>query len=113
MSHAEQAAEAIVALINSRPTTPRLDEIVAIIARVGSNPVTLPRLSAEIRAKIAELRAAYDVVAKLHPGPDFDAAEARVDLLADELNDLEEQIPNPPRSLADIVMRADVAMYWT
>ena len=44
LSVSEAAAE-IVRMINSRPVSPRAEEIAAVIARVAATPATLPQLS--------------------------------------------------------------------
>jgi hypothetical protein len=43
----------------------------------------------------------------------FRVVEAEIKALIGELNALEAQIPNPPRSFADVTMRAEIALYWT
>jgi hypothetical protein len=74
----------------------------------------LPQLAIDIRGKVGELRAAY---ARLGPIDDahasYRAVEAQIKALIGELNDLEAQFPNPPRSFADVAMRAEIALYWT
>ena len=72
-----------------------------------------PSWPSDIRAKISELGVAYDVLGKLDNGPECDAADAVVERLKAELCELEEQIPSPPRSYADIRMRAELALYWS
>jgi hypothetical protein len=118
MSHSNpqiSQAAAVLALINSSPRTPTQEAIAAIIAKTVSAPQQLPKpkLVTDIRAKIAELRAAYAVQGHLHDGPEFDAAEAKVDALKVDLDALEAEIPSPPQSPADIAMRADVALFWS
>ena len=116
MSHVSQAAAEIVALINVSPRSPRQDEIEAIIAKaMAPQPVAnapVPQLAVDIRAKIAEIGVAYDVLGRLRPGPEEDAAEAVVEQLKADLCRLELQIPGPPQSYADIRMRAEMAVYW-
>jgi hypothetical protein len=116
------AAAEIVALINSRSQSPWPHEIEAIIAKaIAPEPMasprmasgSVPKLASDIRAKIAELGVAYDVLGKLDNGPECDAAEVAVERLKAELCDLEKQIPKPPRSYADIRMRAELALYWS
>ena len=111
------AAAEIVALINSRAQSPWPEEIEAIIAKaVAPQPMAdtpVSNLSLAIRAKIAQLHAAYATLGKLHDGPEFDAAEAVVDRLKADLCDLEEMIPKPPRAYADLVTRAELALYWS
>ena len=81
-------------------------------ARRSSHGAPVPKLTSDIRAKIAELDAAYAVLGPLLPGPEHDAADSVVERLKAELCDLEEQIPKPPRSFADIRMFAELALYW-
>ena len=57
LSVSEAAAE-IVRMINSRPVSPRADEIAAVITRAAATPVTLPQLSPdhlEYRKIVAEI----------------------------------------------------------
>jgi hypothetical protein len=82
-----------------------------LASSLASSP--LPQLALDIRAKIAELRPEHAVLGGLHPGPEYDAAEAVVERLNAELADLEEQIPVPPRTYADVRMRAELALYWS
>ena len=73
---------------------------------------SVPKLASDIRAKIAELGVAYDALGRLRPGPEEDAAEAVVEQLKADLRRLELQIPEPPQSYADVVMRAEMALHW-
>jgi hypothetical protein len=99
--------------IDGGEPSPWPHEIEAIIAKamaMAPAPPTasappVPKLASDIRAKIAELGAAYDVLGKFPDGPECDAAEAVVERLKAELCELEEQIPSPSRSYADMLSR--------
>jgi hypothetical protein len=73
----------------------------------------LPQLAIDIRDKIGELRAAYDRLGPIDDAHAFRVVEAEIKALIGELNALDAQIPNPPRSFADVTMRAEIALYWT
>jgi hypothetical protein len=108
----QQAASAIVALINSSPRSPRQEEIEAIIANVapsGTAPAT--PLLMKIRETAARLGEAFDVQGKVHPADKAadKAAQARIDEFQDELDQLEDQIASPPQSFADLVAWAEIA----
>ena len=108
---APEAAAAIMALINSSPRSPRQEEIEAIVAKVlpsGTAPAT-PLLT-KIRETAARLDEAFDVQGKVKPGdPVEEAAQARIDQLQGDLEDLEGQISNPPQSFADLIAWAVIA----
>jgi len=112
----ESAAASIVSLINSSPRSPHQSEIEAIIAKaLAPQPLAspaVPTLALDIHAKIAQLHAAYAALAKLKNGPECDAAEAHVEKLKAELVSLEEQMPKPPRTYADVRTQAELSLYW-
>ena len=109
----QEAAAQIVALINSRPHSPRADEIEAIIARAGSvsaaNVVPASPLSPRIRELTALIFDGFKRQGPLLPGPEADAVQAQIDQWQDELEELEDQIPSPPRSFADLIAWAEIA----
>ena len=112
----QAAAAEVLALIQSRPTSPWPHEIEAILSKaiapqplpssVASSPP--PRLAQDIRATIARLHEAWDVLEHLVKGPEFHVAEADVEALTDELRALEEQL-FPPSSCGDLVLLAEIA----
>jgi hypothetical protein len=114
MSHisrsAEQAAQAILALINSSPRTPTQEAIAAIIANVAPSTPVLGDHAASERTE--ELKAAIAVV---------EAAEEAYEV-TDESDDLDELYRSfearceaiwaiPPRTLADLQLRAMIAKH--
>jgi hypothetical protein len=113
---AQQAAAEVLALINGKPQTPTQGEIESIIARAWLSPAqrtSEPQLAIDIWDKIGELRAAYERLGPIDEDHAFRAVEAEIKALIGDLNALEAQIPNPPRSFADVAMRAEIALYWT
>src|SRR5262245_57540265 len=54
---------------------------------------------------------AVGVQAKLYPGAEHDAAEAEVMRWTATLKELEAQVPNPPRSYADLVLLAEIGRH--
>ena len=111
----QEAAAAVVALINSNPRSPRQEEIEAIIAKAVSS---LPEPSAgsspllpKIREAVIRLNEAFDVQGKVHPYDKAadDAAQARIDEFQDALEELEDQIPSPAQSFSDLVAWAEIA----
>jgi hypothetical protein len=99
------AAAAIVALINERPQSPRQDEIEAIIAKVA--PAAPALHVSELRHRIRAAIARVDEAERAGE----DAADAVASTGWDELYRLEEQIPNPPQSFADLLIRAELAYF--
>ena len=92
----QQAAAAIVALINSSPRSPRQDEIEAILARIGHAPaqdVPISDLRIRLRKAIAKSNAALDVLARLPDGAEFHLAEAERAMWEDEIAAIEKEIP--------------------
>jgi hypothetical protein len=107
-----EAAAAIVALINASPRSPRQEEIEAIIAKHATSaaaPAT--PMVAEIRDTVARLDEAFAVLGKVRPTDKAseEAAQARVDELQDRLEELGNQIPDPPETLADLMAWAEIA----
>jgi len=109
----EEAAAAIVALINSSPRSPRQDEIEAILARIMPAPATdvpISDLRIRLRKAMANSDAALQRASRLL-GAEFDIAEAERVQWGDEIAAMEKEIPNPPRSFEDLVARAEIARY--
>jgi hypothetical protein len=114
-SHAiSTAAAEIVALINSRAQSPWPQEIEAIIAKVAPAAEAPAQRASElghkIRAAIARANEAEQAMAALS-GEAFEAASAIADQRHAELDLLEEQLPNPPMTFDDIVIRAELAYF--
>ena len=110
-SSPKEAAAAIMALINSSPRSPTQAEIEAILANiVPSSTAPATPLLTEIRETAVRLDEAFDVQGKVAPGdPVEEAAQARIDQLQGDLEDLEGQISSPPRSFADLIAWAEIA----
>jgi hypothetical protein len=112
ISPIQQAAAAIVRLINSSPRSPRQEEIEAIIANVATSGIApATPLLTKIRETATRLHEAYDVLGSVHPADKAadQAAQARIDELQDELEELGDQIASPPQSLTDLVAWAEIA----
>jgi hypothetical protein len=95
-----EAASEIAALINSRPESPRLDEIEAIIAKVMR-----PVLNADQARLRAEWDAALDACSDDVPDEELNAAGNRVDDFARRI------LAQPVHGLADLKLLAEVC-YW-
>jgi hypothetical protein len=97
-----RAASQIIALINSRPVSPRQDEIEVIIAKALIGEVAQRRspLHEEIKRVANEYCKAFEI-----------DDDPRVQECQAELSALKAQIPNPPRSFAHIVARAEIAYF--
>src|SRR5262245_17821484 len=94
-----EAAAAIIALINSKPRSPRIEEVEAILSRIG--PTALQEAPAsDIRIRLRKAMARHDEslewASKLKPGPELACAEAELDNWAEEIAALEAVIPHPP-----------------
>jgi hypothetical protein len=89
----EQAAAAIVKLINAKPRTPTVAEIEAVIAKAVPPVMTASTLLPQVRQTVARLAEAERVAGELEliSKADFDAASAEVDGLRAELRALEDQ----------------------
>ena len=103
-----EAAAAIVTLINSRAQSPWPDEIEAIIAKAiaaEAPALHVSELGRKLRADLARFDAWL--------GEDVSDADWD-DVWGSDWNEiyrLEAQIPNPPRSFADVVARAELAYF--
>jgi hypothetical protein len=113
-----EAAEQIVALINSRASSPRLEEIEALISKaIGpAVPATLDRL-AQLQTAIAAIEAAED--ARRPSGGMIATTAAEMDAvrtydkLCEPLTALSEAVWNTsPRTLTDLKERALIAQHW-
>jgi hypothetical protein len=120
----DQAAAEIIALINARPSSPRLDEIEAIIAKVC--PLGLTEDEAYMRnvmrtsntpllLKTEVLLAAgwqAEVAACAADGlPERPQRDQELDQAWEKLRALEDEIPLPPTCIGDIIAQALVAHY--
>jgi hypothetical protein len=107
----QQAAAEIIQLINTRPTSPRPDEIEAIIARVASGCSLLAAmpLSAE-QAQLHEAIQHLVDIGKTMGAEDYrEGLEKRHHQAYCRVEELAERIPTPARSLTDVILRAQVA----
>jgi hypothetical protein len=109
-----EAAAAVVELINSSPRSPRVEEIEAVLSRIGIAPQDAPPIS-DLRVRLHEAIVRHDEAlsraSKLLPGAECDCAEADLETWGDAIGALEAAIPNPPRSYQDIVARAEIARH--
>jgi hypothetical protein len=113
MQSAEQAADAILALINSRPRNPTSAEIAAVIRQFSPQDAAEETpLAAQIRAAMAAKEAADEACAKPLDGPAFDEAEALCDQRRAELLVLARRIPSPPHTLEHVALLAELAFHF-
>jgi hypothetical protein len=103
----EQAATAIIDLMNSRPQCPGRDEIEAILkkmtwARIDGSVVL------EVR-RVSALLAERERAAGKLKGAAFHAANAERARWQARLDELEAQVPNPQSSFSDLVVLAEIA----
>jgi hypothetical protein len=117
-----QAAEAVAALINSRASSPRVDELQTIIARVGQVEPT-PPLHEAIRAMIRNLQSARIARcdaddAAMQEGRNADQcpvvkrAAHRVECLETEFEAMRSELWGAPvRCFGDALILAEVAQY--
>jgi hypothetical protein len=108
----EQAAIDILALINRTPAPPSVDEIKTILEEMAWVPdANCSTVLGEVRRVAACLHESYEVAGKLHPGAEFDAANAEIDRWRAALEDLENQVPNLPGSYGDLMVLAEIARF--
>jgi hypothetical protein len=116
-SSADQVADAVLALINSRPQTPRREEIAAIFAKVlPSAEVGVPKrhaewaaLSAEVGAADAKSRALSDATNDLLT-KEVQAAEDEAWPIYERLSDCEQRIlAEPVHASADLMLLAEAS----
>jgi hypothetical protein len=108
----EQAAIGILALIKSTQAPPTIDEIKTILKKMAWVPDAdwFAALGA-VRRVEACLHESYEVAGKLHPGAEFDAANAEVNRWRGALDELVNQISNPPCSYTDLMVLAEIARF--
>jgi hypothetical protein len=112
-----EAARAIVLLINQRPTSPRQDEIEAILAKVTSPSLYLqeePTLALEIRRLHEKADEANERVGYHPPVSELrNACIDEHDRFMEQATRIAEAVWSaPPRSIADLYVRAEIARYW-
>lgn len=103
------AAERIAALINSRPRSPTISEMATIIAEAQTETAEAElwpadKIETEIRETIAEYQALVD--ARCQQVDQFDKLE-------DRINALEQQLPERPRTVSNLISRAELAWVWS
>jgi hypothetical protein len=113
LSQAAAAAE-IVALINSRVSSPRQEELEAIIAKVGGGaavPADLDRL-AHWDGVVRQYLAFHDAAAA-PAGESLEDNTKRYDRVGDALCAETEAVwAKPVRDWGDVILRAAVAVHW-
>jgi len=122
-SPAREAATAVLALINSRPQSPRIDEIEAIIAKVALPASESSPLAQKIRALIpavqeaviAEQDAEHRAIEERREAeacPTWRAARKRTLELDAELTALSQQLwRTPVGDFDNILLRAEIAQH--
>jgi hypothetical protein len=104
----KQATTAILELINSRSTSPRQDEIEAIVARAGLTVMdTLSDDEARVIEAIHEFIAAQRALE--NAGDDDEDEEARFAAAERRVGELAERLPTPTRSFTELVLLTQVA----
>jgi hypothetical protein len=104
----EEASAALLALINSRPASPRLDEIEAIIGRVPNAGAEPARCNSGLDEWCGILNAYFEESGRPENEPD-----ERADPLLDALCAKTDVIwAKPVRTWDDLVVRAAMAVYW-
>ena len=118
----QQAAAEIAALIHSRPSSPRIDEFEAIIARVASR-ASPPALSgghdeaiaddyAAWRKHVTEAEAALGAADKKLGDPRQAELEAISDAASERQEEFEQAIwKRPARGIGDVQFLAELLMY--
>ena len=103
---AQEAATELHALINSRVSSPRIEEIVAIVAKVAPMPPAAPE---EATARISALRAAVAACEQERYLPEgiSDASERLLTRLSEAV------YSRPVTSFSDLQERAIIARHWT
>jgi hypothetical protein len=111
--HINRAAEAIVALINSRPASPSRAEIAAVIAgNMGSSPVRDVALRGEWSRLVAEFEDACEISGELvETTPEGAAAAAVTQACAARYNAFCTQLWAVPPAEADIGLIAQVLFH--
>jgi hypothetical protein len=113
----QQAAAEIVQLINMRPTSPRQDEIEAIVARASGPalPATLSEVQTQLREAIQEYVATEKVLDEANRArldekdpQQHRAIQVRFEVALDRVGELADQLPAPARSITDVVLLAGV-----
>jgi hypothetical protein len=109
----EAAAAEIVALINARPTSPRQDEIEAIIAKVAAPASPAIMRTALLDRLDAALEHAHAAERRLGnaEGKAWDAASVDYEEAFAALRAVEAEIPSPPQSFADVLAWAKIAHF--
>jgi hypothetical protein len=99
-----EAGAEIAALINSRASSPRQDEIEAIIAKAMTTPAATPTLSSEhlaYRKIVAEIERCND-----DPDMPDEETDAALSRLQEQASELEAEIwAKPAKTLADVAAR--------
>jgi hypothetical protein len=120
----QEAAAAIVALINSSPRSPHQDEIEAILGRVAVSPgpITASAKATEWRCALAALRQGFELrgeeykrwkAAGREPTNDDLDPVADIDALSDRVDSVTHAIWAAGATCwADIALFAEVARYW-
>jgi hypothetical protein len=108
----DQIAQAIISLINSQPRSPTKDELAAVIVRAMATPAATPTLSSEhlaYRKLVAEIEPYNELDSGMSDGEEGEAALAR---LQEQASELETEIwAKPAKTLADVLLRAEIALH--
>lgn len=112
----EIVAERLHALINSKPRSPSIDEITALVEQVQreeEDKWSWPRcrLGDQIHATVMELIATYDAAIGA-TGPAADQIDAKVEELEAKLKGFEAQLPKQALVVTDMIARAEIAWFW-
>jgi hypothetical protein len=116
----EQAAQAVVDLINNKPQSPTLAEVMEILWQSAIGKVSLARgpapeetsLPAQVRSAMAAESTASRGCVEREDDRASDGAEVVYQRRLTELLVLISRIPNQPRTFEDIVLLAEVAFHF-
>jgi hypothetical protein len=114
--NAEQAADAIVYLINSRVQSPTKTELTAIIAKASGPPLqtdadAVSRLS-DLRAAILEVETLLDNDDESDDEPDDKEFDNRLEAANQRVDEFTKRVwSTPPRTFADLQERALIAQH--
>jgi hypothetical protein len=110
----DDAAAAILALINSVPWTPNASKIAAVIRRVVAvEGVPSSRLAVDLRQRRQALHSAITEALEVERTPAYEPSCAKARCRLREFDDLAEQVwQQAVQSWDDVVMRAEVALAY-
>jgi hypothetical protein len=108
----EQTAIEILALIDRTPAPPSANEIKTILKKMAWVPdANCSTALGDVRRVAARLHESHEIAGGLHPGAEFDAANAEIDRWRAALEELENQVPILPGCYGDLMVLAEIARF--